>query len=63
MYASARGGAIPVVDPTAADGVFSLLWLVVALPLAGAAILLVGGAVHRQAGATCSARCCRSARS
>ena len=36
-------GAIPVVDPTSADGVFSLLWLVIALPLAGAAILLVGG--------------------
>ncbi len=35
--------AIPVVDPTAADGVFSLMWLVIALPLAGAAILLIGG--------------------
>ena len=34
---------IPVVDPGAADGVFALLWLVIALPLAGAAILLVGG--------------------
>src|SRR3954447_2798602 len=43
MYAFHEGGGIPVVDPTAADGVFSLLWLVVALPLAGAAILLVGG--------------------
>jgi NADH-quinone oxidoreductase subunit L len=43
MYAFHEGGAIPVVDPTTADGVFSLLWLVVALPLAGAAILLVGG--------------------
>ncbi|MCW2773670.1 MAG: dehydrogenase subunit [Nocardioides sp.] len=42
MYAL-QEGAIPVVDPTAADGVFSLLWLVIALPLAGAAILLVGG--------------------
>jgi NADH-quinone oxidoreductase subunit L len=36
---------IPVVDPTTADGAFSLLWLVIALPLAGAAILLVGGAI------------------
>jgi NADH-quinone oxidoreductase subunit L len=35
---------IPVVDPTTADGAFSLLWLIVALPLAGAAILLIGGA-------------------
>jgi NADH-quinone oxidoreductase subunit L len=42
MYAL-HEGAIPVVDPTAADGVFSLLWLVIALPLAGAAILLIGG--------------------
>jgi NADH-quinone oxidoreductase subunit L len=35
--------SIPVVDPTSATGVYSLMWLVVALPLAGAAILLVGG--------------------
>src|SRR6478672_10801986 len=35
--------SIPVVDPTSASGVYSLLWLVIALPLAGAAILLVGG--------------------
>ena len=41
------GPRIPVVDPTAADGVFSLLWLVIALPLLGAAILLLGGAPHR----------------
>lgn len=34
---------VPVVGPTEADGVFSLLWLVIALPLAGAAILLLGG--------------------
>ncbi|MDF1606103.1 NADH-quinone oxidoreductase subunit L [Nocardioides sp. YIM 152315] len=43
MYAFHEGGGIPVVDPSSADGVFSLLWLVVALPLAGAAILLIGG--------------------
>jgi NADH-quinone oxidoreductase subunit L len=36
---------IPVVDPATADGVFSLLWLVIALPLLGAVVLLVGGAV------------------
>jgi NADH-quinone oxidoreductase subunit L len=34
---------VPVVDPSTADGVFSLAWLVIALPLAGAAVLLVGG--------------------
>jgi NADH-quinone oxidoreductase subunit L len=43
MLSFSEGGAIPVVDPTSADGVFSLLWLVIALPLAGAAILLIGG--------------------
>ena len=42
--------SIPVVDPGAADGVFSLLWLVIALPLAGAVILLVGGPLLRSAG-------------
>jgi NADH-quinone oxidoreductase subunit L len=36
---------IPLVEPTTADGAFSLLWLIIALPLAGAAILLVGGAL------------------
>src|SRR4051812_45122468 len=43
MIALHGGSTIPVVDPTSADGVFSLLWLVIALPLAGAAILLIGG--------------------
>ena len=43
MYAFQEGGAVPVVHPTGAGGVFDLLWLVIALPLAGAAILLVGG--------------------
>src|SRR3954462_6314493 len=43
MYAFHEGGGIPVVDPTTAHGVFSLLWLVIALPLAGAAVLLIGG--------------------
>jgi NADH-quinone oxidoreductase subunit L len=36
-------GTTPLVDPTSADGVFSLLWLVIALPLLGALILLAGG--------------------
>ena len=35
--------AVPVVDPGPADGVFSLLWLVIALPLLGALVILVGG--------------------
>ncbi|WP_460851097.1 NADH-quinone oxidoreductase subunit L [Nocardioides montaniterrae] len=35
--------SIPVVDPGHAGGVLSLLWLVIALPAAGAAILLIGG--------------------
>src|SRR3954451_18376876 len=45
MLALHEGGHIPVVDPTTADGVFALAWLVIALPAAGAAILLVGGAI------------------
>jgi len=45
MLALHEGGPIPVVDPTAADGVFALAWLVIALPAAGAAILLIGGAI------------------
>ena len=40
---------IPVVDPSTADGAFSLLWLIIALPLAGAAILLIGGALFPKA--------------
>ena len=47
MFLFAEGDhAIPVVDPvSAADagGVFPLLWLVIALPLLGATILLLGG--------------------
>ena len=43
MFALTEAVHVPVVDPTTADGVYSLLWLVVALPLAGAAILLLGG--------------------
>ncbi len=44
MFALHEGG-VPVVDPTTADGVFALAWLVIALPAAGAAILLIGGAI------------------
>ncbi len=44
LIQTAEGGhQVPVVDPGPADGVFALLWLVIALPLLGAAILLVGG--------------------
>ncbi len=35
--------SVPVVDPAATEGVFSLLWLVVALPALGATVLLLGG--------------------
>src|SRR3954466_16375007 len=41
MFVLAEGA--PLVHPGSADGMFSLLWLVIALPLLGAAILLVGG--------------------
>ena len=34
---------IPVVAPSDADGVFNLLWLIIALPLLGAAVLLLLG--------------------
>jgi NADH-quinone oxidoreductase subunit L len=43
---AAEGGhSVPVVHPTAADGVFTLMWLVIALPALGAVLLLVGGAI------------------
>ncbi|MDP3893935.1 NADH-quinone oxidoreductase subunit L [Nocardioides sp.] len=40
---AAEGAEIPVISPAAAEGVLALAWLVIALPLAGAVILLVGG--------------------
>ncbi|MBF4163903.1 NADH-quinone oxidoreductase subunit L [Nocardioides acrostichi] len=44
MFLFTEGGhSIPVVDPLGTAGVFSLMWLVIALPLAGAAVLLLGG--------------------
>src|SRR5690242_18851331 len=47
MFSLHEGAHIPVVDPSAADGAFSLLWLVVALPALGAVLLLVGGPLAR----------------
>jgi NADH-quinone oxidoreductase subunit L len=35
--------AAPVIEATAAEGVLSLLWLIIALPALGAAVLLLGG--------------------
>lgn len=45
LTSAAEGGhhSVPVVEAMNPDGVFSLLWLVIALPLAGAVVLLVGG--------------------
>ena len=46
-----EGGAheVPVVHPAGADGIFALLWLIIALPALGALILLVGGAFAKGA--------------
>ena len=49
IFTESGSHALPVVDPGAADGVFSLLWLVIALPLLGALVLLVGGPLTRGA--------------
>src|SRR5687767_11471352 len=43
LTATEHASTVPVVDPGTASGIFSLTWLVIALPLAGAAILLLGG--------------------
>ncbi|MCR6030045.1 NADH-quinone oxidoreductase subunit L [Nocardioides sp. zg-579] len=44
MYAlSEAAHQVPVIESSAADGAFSLLWLVIGLPLLGAAVLLLGG--------------------
>jgi NADH-quinone oxidoreductase subunit L len=40
---AASEAAAPVVHPTSASGVFTLLWLVIALPALGAVVLLLGG--------------------
>ncbi|HXH78712.1 NADH-quinone oxidoreductase subunit L [Nocardioides sp.] len=50
MRASAEGaGQVPVVHPIAAEGAFTWLWLIIALPLVGAVVLLVGGALAKGA--------------
>jgi NADH-quinone oxidoreductase subunit L len=43
MFVLEAGAEIPLVHPESADGVLSLVWLVIALPLLGAAVLLLGG--------------------
>src|SRR4051812_7139739 len=35
--------SVPVVDPSAASGVFSLLWVIIALPVLGATVILLLG--------------------
>jgi NADH-quinone oxidoreductase subunit L len=47
MFVLAEGVTAPVVHPGSADGVLSLIWLVIALPALGAAILLVGAPLAR----------------
>ena len=42
MILAAEPG-VPVVEPVGAEGVFSLLWLIIALPALGSAVLLLGG--------------------
>ena len=43
MLPASEGGAATLQELSPATGVFSLIWLIIALPLAGAAILLLGG--------------------
>ena len=43
LLAPLAEGTVPVVHPAAAGGAFTLLWLVIALPALGAAVLLLGG--------------------
>ena len=42
-------GSVPVIHPTEADGVLSLLWLVIALPALGAAVILLAGNTRTRA--------------
>ncbi len=49
MFALHSDAPVPVVDPTAADGAFTLLWVVIALPLLGAVLLLVAAPLARGA--------------
>lgn len=39
----AESSEVPVVHPASAGGIFDLLWLIIALPALGAAIILVLG--------------------
>ena len=43
LTATEHLATVPVVNPSSPSGVYELTWLVIALPLAGAAILLLGG--------------------
>ena len=43
VLAESSGHTVPVIHPAAADGVFSLLWVIIALPALGAAVILLGG--------------------
>ena len=59
MFVLARGHRSRSSTPDRPDGVFSLLWLVIALPALGALILLVGGPLAKgdsTSAGTCSAR-------
>ncbi len=49
LAASETETHIPVVAPSEADGVLSLLWLIIALPLLGAAVLLLLGNTRTRA--------------
>ena len=39
LTATEHASTVPVVDPSAASGIFSLAWLVIALPLAGGSVV------------------------
>jgi NADH-quinone oxidoreductase subunit L len=41
--------SVPVIHPQPADGVFSLLWLIIALPALGAAVILLAGNTRTRA--------------
>jgi NADH-quinone oxidoreductase subunit L len=41
--------SVPVIHPQPADGVFSLLWLIIALPALGAAVILLAGNTRTKA--------------
>jgi NADH-quinone oxidoreductase subunit L len=49
LSGESSGHSVPVIHPAAADGVFSLLWLIIALPALGAAVILLLG--NRRTGA------------